>query len=91
MTNASPVLKPSTATAVSLPSTPGRWPVIALLSLGMIIAYVARSALSVPLAMPEFIRAFHLSPSDRGIISSAFFWTYAVLQIPAGFLVDWQS
>lgn len=38
--------------------------------------------------MPEFIRAFHLSPSDRGIISSAFFWTYAVLQIPAGFLVD---
>jgi ACS family D-galactonate transporter-like MFS transporter len=54
----------------------------------MIIAYVARSALSVPLAMPDFIRTFHLSPSDRGIISSAFFWTYAVLQIPAGFLVD---
>ena len=54
----------------------------------MIIAYVSRSAIAVPLAMPEFIRTFHLSVTDRGMINSAFFWTYAVLQIPAGFLVD---
>jgi len=54
----------------------------------MIVAYVSRSALAVPLAMPEFIRTFHLSLTGRGILNSAFFWTYAVLQIPAGFLVD---
>jgi MFS family permease len=54
----------------------------------MIIAYVSRSALSVPLAMPEFIRSFHLSNMDRGELNSAFFWTYAVLQIPAGWIVD---
>ena len=65
-----------------------RWAVIAVLSCGMIIAYVSRSALSVPLAMPAFIRAFGLSVTDRGVLNSAFFWTYAVLQIPAGWLVD---
>jgi MFS transporter, ACS family, D-galactonate transporter len=65
-----------------------RWPIIGILSVGMIIAYVSRSALSVPLAMPAFIKTFHLSVTDRGILNSAFFWTYAVLQIPAGFIVD---
>ena len=67
---------------------PVRWMVIGVLSLGMIIAYVSRSALAVPLALPEFIRSFHLSITDRGVVNSAFFWTYAVLQIPAGWVVD---
>ena len=67
---------------------PVRWAVIGVLSLGMIIAYVSRSALAVPLALPEFIRSFHLSITDRGVLNSAFFWTYAVLQIPAGWVVD---
>jgi ACS family D-galactonate transporter-like MFS transporter len=65
-----------------------RWAIIGVLSAGMIIAYVSRSALSVPLALPAFIHAFHLSLTDRGILNSAFFWTYALLQIPAGFVVD---
>jgi sugar phosphate permease len=84
MTTASPALKATTGAGVSRV----RWAVIAVLSLGMIIAYVSRSALAVPLAMPEFIRTFHLSITDRGVLNSAFFWTYALLQIPAGFLVD---
>ena len=67
---------------------PVRWAIIGVLSLGMIIAYVSRSALAVPLALPEFIRSFHLSITDRGVLNSAFFWTYAVLQIPAGWVVD---
>ena len=65
-----------------------RWAIIGVLSAGMIIAYVSRSALSVPLALPAFIRSFHLSLTDRGVVNSAFFWTYAVLQMPAGWLVD---
>jgi len=65
-----------------------RWAIIGVLSLGMIIAYVSRSALAVPLALPEFIRTFHLSITDRGVLNSAFFWTYAVLQIGAGWVVD---
>jgi MFS family permease len=67
---------------------PVRWAIVGVLSVGMIIAYVSRSALSVPLAMPEFIRSFHLSLTDRGMLNSAFFWTYAVFQIPCGWLVD---
>jgi sugar phosphate permease len=65
-----------------------RWLVIGVLSIGMVIAYVSRSALAVPLTLPEFIRTFQLSNFDRGVLNSAFFWTYAVLQIPAGWVVD---
>ena len=65
-----------------------RWWIVGLLNVGMIIAYVSRSNISVALTVPEFIRTFHLSDLDRGILNSAFFWAYAVLQIPAGWLVD---
>jgi ACS family D-galactonate transporter-like MFS transporter len=65
-----------------------RWSIVCLLSLGMIIAYVDRSNLSVALADKGFIKEFQLTNSDRGLMNSAFFWSYALLQIPAGFLVD---
>ena len=54
----------------------------------MIIAYASRSNLAVALVTPDFIRSFHLSDTDRGLLNSAFFWAYAVLQIPAGWVVD---
>jgi MFS family permease len=75
---------------VSPQSAPSRrrWTIIALLNAGMIIAYVSRSNLPVALALPDFIRAFHLSDLDRGTLNSAFFWSYAALQIPAGWVVD---
>jgi MFS transporter, ACS family, D-galactonate transporter len=65
-----------------------RWWIIALLSLGMIIAYVDRANLSVALVLPEFKQLFKLSEADRGMLNSAFFWSYAFLQIPAGWLID---
>ncbi len=65
-----------------------RWAIIGLLSLGMIIAYLSRSNLSVALALPGFVRSFRLSDTDRGLLNSAFFWSYALLQIPAGWVVD---
>ena len=43
----------------------------------MIIAYVSRANLSVVLAIPNFIKSFHLSDTDRGMLNSAFFWAYA--------------
>ena len=76
-------------TNVAIPQTAARrWTIVCLLSLGMIIAYIDRSNLSVALASPAFKALFHLNDSDRGLLNSAFFWTYAFLQIPAGFLVD---
>jgi MFS transporter, ACS family, D-galactonate transporter len=54
----------------------------------MIIAYLSRSNLPVALALPDFIKVFHLPDVDRGTLNSAFFWAYAALQIPAGWFVD---
>ena len=65
-----------------------RWTIIGLLSLGIIIAYLSRSNLSVALVMPDVLRSFHLSDTDRGALNSAFFWAYAALQLPAGWVVD---
>ncbi len=69
-------------------SSTRRWSIVILLSLGMVIAYIDRSNLSVALASDEVKRFFGLSDNDRGLLNSAFFWSYAFLQIPAGFLVD---
>jgi MFS transporter, ACS family, D-galactonate transporter len=65
-----------------------RWWIVGLLSLGMIIAYVERANLSVVLVVPEFKQVFGLTEKDRGMLNSAFFWSYAFLQIPAGWLID---
>jgi MFS family permease len=65
-----------------------KWSVVILLGLGMVIAYVDRANLSSVLAFHDFRVAFHLSDTDRGLLNSAFFWSYAVLQIPAGWIVD---
>ncbi len=69
-----------------------RWFIIGLLCLAMIIAYFDRVNLSMALADKEsaspMIKELALSDQDRGALNSAFFWTYAVLQIPAGFVVD---
>ncbi len=65
-----------------------RWSLVCLLSLGVIIAYVDRTNLSVSLADPAFKTFFQLNDEQRGLLNSVFFWSYALLQIPAGFFVD---
>ncbi len=66
--------------------------ILALLCLGVIIAYFDRVNLSVAMAdrdSPAPLRqALRLSDADRGALNSAFFWSYAALQIPAGWVVD---
>lgn len=54
----------------------------------MVIAYVDRTALSVAITVPDFKNYFSLTDSQRGWMNSAFFWSYALLQVPAGWLVD---
>ena len=67
---------------------PKRWIVVGLLCLGIIIAFISRTNLSSALAYAPFVKAFQLSNIHRGALNSAFFWSYAALQIPAGLLVD---
>jgi MFS transporter, ACS family, D-galactonate transporter len=65
-----------------------RWSLVTLLGLGVIIAYIDRTNLAIALASPQFKDFFALSDTGRGLLNSVFFWTYTVLQIPAGLLVD---
>jgi MFS family permease len=65
-----------------------RWLIVVLLAVASLIAYVDRVNLSVALIDADFKHVFQLDNTDRGLANSAFFWTYATLQIPAGWLVD---
>jgi MFS transporter, ACS family, D-galactonate transporter len=63
-----------------------RWQVFfALLILGT-VNYIDRAVLSV--AMPEIQRDLNLGPASIGIILSSFFWGYALMQIPSGWIAD---
>lgn len=64
------------------------WVIVGLLSLGIMIAYIDRTNLSVALASADFKQTFGLSDSERGLLNSAFFWSYALLQVPAGYVAD---
>src|SRR5262245_33975209 len=77
-----------TTTAISQRAGVRTWVVIGLLNLGAIIAYVYRSNLAVALADSGFKSFFHITPERAGWLNSAFFWSYAFLQIPAGWVVD---
>lgn len=65
-----------------------RWSVVSLLCVGVIIGYIDRTNLAIALASPAFSGFFSLSDSGRGVLNSAFYWAYTVMQIPAGFIVD---
>jgi len=73
---------------VAIPPAWKRWSILVLLAVGALIAFVDRTSISSALAAPSFKDHFHLSNLDRGWINSAFFWSYAALQIPMGWVVD---
>ncbi len=60
--------------------------VLFLLSLSVLINYIDRSNLSI--AAPLIKDELRISASQLGILLSAFFWTYSLMQIPSGWLVD---
>jgi MFS family permease len=72
--------------AQPLNASPQRWWLLALLFTAMLISYVHRGAFSV--AAPFMAAELHLSKAETGIILSAFFWVYAFMQVPAGWVVD---
>jgi len=60
--------------------------VVFLLGLSVFINYIDRSNLSI--AAPLLKDELGLSASQLGTLLSAFFWTYGLMQVPAGWLVD---
>lgn len=63
-----------------------RWGIGALLGAGVLINYIDRINLSV--AAPQLEHQFGLGPAQMGLLFSAFFWSYALLQIPVGMILD---
>ena len=63
-----------------------RWRIGGLIGTGVLINYFDRISLSV--AGPQLQQSMGLTPSDLGLLFSAFFWSYAMLQIPAGLILD---
>ncbi len=63
-----------------------RWKLFLLLLLLVTVNYIDRGSISV--ALPIIQKEFNLSPELVGLLLSAFFWTYALMQIPVGWLID---
>jgi MFS transporter, ACS family, D-galactonate transporter len=63
-----------------------RWLVVILLFFAVLVNYIDRGNLSI--AAVPLMRDFDIAPARMGTLLSSFFWTYAVLQLPAGYLVD---
>ncbi|QGZ65424.1 MFS transporter [Paraburkholderia acidisoli] len=63
-----------------------RWLIGVFIGVGILVNYVDRVTISV--AAPQLREAFALSPAQLGVLFSAFSWTYALLQIPAGLVLD---
>jgi ACS family D-galactonate transporter-like MFS transporter len=72
--------------APSLKDSRQRWWLLLLLFFGMLITYMHRGAFSV--AAPFMSQDLHLSKASIGVVLSAFFWIYAFMQVPAGWVVD---
>ena len=63
-----------------------RWRIAFLLALGVLVNFFDRINLSV--SRDALHDSFGLSLVAFGYLSSAFSWTYAVMQMPAGVLLD---
>ena len=63
-----------------------RWWVVFLLFLASLINYLDRATVSM--ALPLLSRELSLGPETKGLLLSAFFWSYAAMQIPIGWCAD---
>jgi MFS family permease len=74
----------------SMPTPPAgahmRYVAVGLLVLAGCVNFIDRSAVSI--ALPSIRADLHLSDASAGLLLSAFAWSYAVAQLPAGSLVD---
>ena len=63
-----------------------RWTIFSIIFLLVVVNLVDRVSLSI--GMPTIAKEFNLSPAMQGVILSSFFWAYALLQLPGGWMID---
>lgn len=84
---AGPTREPRVVATAATARTHVRWfPVLALISFGTALNYLDRTVLGI--AAPSLSKDLGLTPAMMGIAFSAFSWSYALLQIPGGILLD---
>jgi MFS family permease len=76
---------PSGPEAFSIPPV-RTWCIAGLLFLAGFINYIDRAIVSV--ALPVIGVELSLGPAAKGVLLSAFFWSYALMQLPVGWVVD---
>ena len=67
----------------------GQWILLALLVVSVTINYIDRGNLSI--AASRLSSELQIQPEKIGLLLSSFFWTYAAMQIVAGWLIDRYS
>ena len=63
-----------------------RWAMIALCFLAVAISYIDRINLAI--AAPYIKNELGISDANMGLVLGAFFWSYALMQIPSGWILD---
>jgi MFS transporter, ACS family, D-galactonate transporter len=79
-------ISPEAERAGQLARTRVRFGILALLFFGVVINYLDRANLA--LAIPVIGVDLHLNAVERGLVLSAFGWSYVLMQIPGGFVID---
>src|ERR1051326_2247332 len=62
------------------------WTIAGLLFTAGFINYFDRAIVSI--ALPIIGVELHLGPAAKGVLLSAFFWSYALMQLPVGWAAD---
>jgi len=73
-------------TTAAPPPLARRWSIALLLSLGVLINYFDRVNLSV--SHDSLLATFKISDFTFGLLAGAYNWTYALAQLPSGYLLD---
>jgi MFS family permease len=63
-----------------------RWTIVGLLFTASVINYFDRA--TIAFALPLISRDLQIGPEAKGLLLSAFFWSYTAMQIPIGMLSD---
>jgi sugar phosphate permease len=65
-----------------------QWALLLLVTVGVLIAFIDRSSIAAAVADKGFVGDFGLSNVDRGWVNAAFFWSYGVVQVIMGSIID---
>jgi len=79
---------PDRAPVSESPTRVRYWVIVFAVTLA-VITYIDRVAMSF--AAPQVSRDLHLTDMQMGMAFSAFLWTYALFEVPSGFLGDWMG